>query len=804
MKKMTCKKALYLITACIMLIALPLAAYAAAGTVTVGIQTGEILAGTADSATFSLTTGDVPTDPAVSITWCDSGGTPLGSDPTGLSASAPDVSFVDPNYVSTVTVNATTEAVAGTYYFKATVDGADSDLATVTISSIITDLTIAGVTAPVTGATPVTTITVCDQYTGTVTWNPADATFEPGTSYTATITLTPKAGYTLTGVTADSFTLADATATNLADSGVITAVFSATDTTIATAAIAGVTAPVTGETPVSSITETSEYTATISWSPADATFEPGTVYTATITITPKAGYTLVGVTEDFFTVTDATATNAAGSGVVSAQFSATAPDITAPTLTLTSASNIASTTAKLNFTSNEAGTYYYLVYAAADVAPDAAAIKAQGTAVAKGTAAALAAANSVSVSGLSASTAYKAYVIVEDASLNASLVATIDITTTSASIGGGGGSSSSGSDDTSDVTITTGSGSTTIEGTVTTTSNSVTIEIEGSDFEDAVSGGNATFTVDLDLATITFDVTATDYINNLAASGDISISVSKVNPATLSTTVQEMVGDHPVFDFTVKADDNQVSSFNGGSVQISIPYMLKAGEDTNAIVVYYINDAGKLETVRGSYNSETGTVDFVVNHFSLYAIGYNMVSFTDVSSNAWYYNAVTYIAAREITTGTTATTYSPNDTLTRGEFLVLLMRAYGITPDKNSSNNFADAGNTYYTDYLATAKSLGITTGIGNNYFAPDQTITREDMFTLLYRALDVLDELPNANTTSLSGYSDSNNISSYATDAYELFVANGIISGSNGKLDPQGPSTRAQMAQILYNLLSE
>ena len=89
---------------------------------------------------------------------------------------------------------------------------------------------------------------------------------------------------------------------------------------IATAAIAGVTAPVKGATPVATIAETSEYTATISWSPADATFAADTAYTATITITPKAGYTLTGVTENFFTVSGATATNAANSGVVTAVF----------------------------------------------------------------------------------------------------------------------------------------------------------------------------------------------------------------------------------------------------------------------------------------------------------------------------------------------------------------------------------------------------------------------------------------------------------------------------------------------------
>ncbi len=108
----------------------------------------------------------------------------------------------------------------------------------------------------------------------------------------------------------------------------------------------------------------------------------------------------------------------------------TVADTTAPVLSGESASGITDTTATLNFTSNEAGTYYYVVYAAGDTAPDAAAVKAQGTAAAKGTAAATAAANTANVTGLAESTAYKAYVIVEDAAGNLSAVTAIDFTTT--------------------------------------------------------------------------------------------------------------------------------------------------------------------------------------------------------------------------------------------------------------------------------------------------------------------------------------------------------------------------------------
>jgi hypothetical protein len=186
---------------------------------------------------------------------------------------------------------------------------------------------VSGVTVPATGTKPVTTITETEQYTGTVTWdNGNPSTFADSIAYTATITLTPKTGYTLQGVNANFFTVSGATASNAANTGVITAVFPPTVATVINiAAIPGVTPPLTGATPVTVITETPQYTGTVAWNGDPVTFAPGTAYTATITLAPKPGYTLQGVTKDFFTVTGANpVTNNANSGVVTAVFPATA------------------------------------------------------------------------------------------------------------------------------------------------------------------------------------------------------------------------------------------------------------------------------------------------------------------------------------------------------------------------------------------------------------------------------------------------------------------------------------------------
>jgi len=198
--------------------------------------------------------------------------------------------------------------------------------------SVINIAAILGVTAPEAGKTPVIEITESEQYGGTVAWTPADETFKNSTVYFAKITLVPIKGYILEGVAADFFTVAGAnTVSNDADSGVITAVFPRTNGTADNPAVVdiktieGINAPVDGEIPKTAINPTSQYTGTVTWSPDDNQFISSITYTATVTLTPRAGFTFMGVTADFFTVKGAdTASNDANSNVITAVFPKTA------------------------------------------------------------------------------------------------------------------------------------------------------------------------------------------------------------------------------------------------------------------------------------------------------------------------------------------------------------------------------------------------------------------------------------------------------------------------------------------------
>ncbi|MBP3966483.1 S-layer homology domain-containing protein [Paenibacillus lignilyticus] len=328
------------------------------------------------------------------------------------------------------------------------------------------------------------------------------------------------------------------------------------------------------------------------------------------------------------------------------------------------------------------------------------------------------------------------------------------------------------------------------------------LSIPRSAFNEVADGTGAQVKVNYTtVGSIAFDTKAVENIRAVSGDGDITIEIAK---RELTEEGKQVLGDRPVYELTVKAGDQTVSTFGGGSVKVSVPYTLKADEDPNAVVVYYLTDDGYLETVNGVFNAATGTVDFVTTHFSQYIVGYNKVTFSDVAPAYWYSKAVTFLAARDIAAGTDDTHFSPLANVTRGQFLVLLLKAYGIVPNETEAANFADAGNTYYTNYLGAAKRLGITNGLGDNLFVPDKAITRQDLFTLLYRSLDALGKLPEAKSgVSVSSFTDADHIAAYAQEAAETLVESGIVSGNNGKLSPQGVTTRAEVAQVLYNLLS-
>lgn len=285
---------------------------------------------------------------------------------------------------------------------------------------------------------------------------------------------------------------------------------------------------------------------------------------------------------------------------------------------------------------------------------------------------------------------------------------------------------------------------------------------------------------------------------------DINIKAAKIESSELPLETQKIVGSRPIYEFKITSGDKAISEFDGYA-EVSVEYKPVANEDANSIVIYYIDDNGIPKVVSNcKYDEKTGTITFKTNHFSKFAVGYNNVLFSDVEKDNWYNKAVGFIAARNITTGTSKGIFSPENNLTRSQFLVMVMRAYGINLDDTIADNFQDAGDTYYTNYLSTAKKLGISKGTGNNLFEPEKQITRQEMFVMLYNALSLINQLPEGNEGKmLSDFNDENSVATWAKEPLQAFTKAKVVEGSENKLNPQANATRAEMAQLIYNLLT-
>ncbi|MCH5212541.1 MAG: S-layer homology domain-containing protein [Oscillospiraceae bacterium] len=177
--------------------------------------------------------------------------------------------------------------------------------------------------------------------------------------------------------------------------------------------------------------------------------------------------------------------------------------------------------------------------------------------------------------------------------------------------------------------------------------------------------------------------------------------------------------------------------------------------------------------------------------------------FTDLSSARWASDAINGLAKAGVINGVTDTLFAPNDTVTRAQFAKMLMGAFGLTASAYTTSSFADVStDAWYFDAVETAYNLGIINGIEDGVFAPDALITRQDMAVMVTRAAEAAGKtIPEV--TGSKSFGDANRISDYAVDAVDTLVKAGIINGiTDAMFAPLDNATRAQAAKILYNFL--
>ena len=170
--------------------------------------------------------------------------------------------------------------------------------------------------------------------------------------------------------------------------------------------------------------------------------------------------------------------------------------------------------------------------------------------------------------------------------------------------------------------------------------------------------------------------------------------------------------------------------------------------------------------------------------------------FTDVKEGDWFYEEVLYAYENGLMNGVGDNRFAPNSATTRGMLVTILYRLEG-EPAVTGEAGFDDVGDTWYTDAVIWAAANDIVNGIGDNQFGPENTLTREQLVTMLYRYAQNKGYDVTA-SADLSGYPDAGQIQSWAQEAMTWAVAEGIVEGMDGNLNPAGHATRAQIATIL------
>ncbi len=180
------------------------------------------------------------------------------------------------------------------------------------------------------------------------------------------------------------------------------------------------------------------------------------------------------------------------------------------------------------------------------------------------------------------------------------------------------------------------------------------------------------------------------------------------------------------------------------------------------------------------------------------------ISYNDVKAGDWYANAVNYVTLTGLMNGT-GDGFSPNLAINRGMMVTVLYRMAG-SPEVTAENPFTDVpADTWYTDAVIWASENGITAGTSETTFSPTNSLTREQLATFFYRFADFENPDPIEITGDLSGFSDADQVASYATDAMKWAIGEGLISGTTETtLSPKATATRAQVATILMRYTAE
>lgn len=320
------------------------------------------------------------------------------------------------------------------------------------------------------------------------------------------------------------------------------------------------------------------------------------------------------------------------------------------------------------------------------------------------------------------------------------------------------------------------SGSIVIKPEITGDVNKSEVSIPASTVSQIEKETNAALTVSAPIADVTIPQSAMDTLSR--DGGTVKVVTEQVEQGIA---------------LTLTAGGKAVENVPGG-VTLAVP-AADAGPGTVAVLVH---EDGTRETIRKSV-VENGAVSIPLSGSATVEIVDNSKRFADVADTDWSSDAVAFASAHELFSGTSETTFSPDQAMSRGMLATVLYNLEG-RPDQALTGGYSDvSSDAWYAGGVAWAAENGIASGYGDGQFGPDDSITREQFVVMLWKYAGS----PKADSQSLD-FTDADQASGYAKEALCWAVEQGILSGyTDGQLIPGGTATRAQAAQMLKNFMS-
>ncbi|RXJ01687.1 pullulanase [Anaerobacillus alkaliphilus] len=292
---------------------------------------------------------------------------------------------------------------------------------------------------------------------------------------------------------------------------------------------------------------------------------------------------------------------------------------------------------------------------------------------------------------------------------------------------------------------------------------------------------------------------------------NIAFSFNKVEDATVATLTNaaatkakaKVKAAGEVYDFTLAIvdKDGKVTKLTSFSEPITISLAVSETANKKLIGVYNIKDDGTLVYVGGKVKD--GKITAELSHFSKYAVLEFDKEFKDVKSGYWAHDVIKEMSAKHIVQGIDAENFAPTRNVTRAEFAALIVRALGIEASSNDVT-FKDIASTkWYASAVAAASQAGIVNGKSATRFAPEETISREEMATMIVRAYEYAQSQQLAEVNDAT-FTDLSNASSWSKDYINQAAHLGLVNGrANNRFAPLGFTQRAESVQVIANLLN-